>query len=762
MLINADQPENEYSQGDLAARDEEYMQLVEDQARDNGIVVPFINNDPSPSGYNAPGTGVGAVDIYGHDYYPFGFDCSNPYDWTTQNFPTDFYQLHEEQSPNTPYSLVEYQGGSFDRWGGAGFDNCAVLINSNACNLLYKDVASFGVAIQNLYMTFGGTNWGNLGMPEGYTSYDYGSAIKENRLITREKYSAEKLLAYFLQSTPDYLTAVPVDNATGTGYYTGNSDLFTSQSHDESSGMRLFFIRHTDPASYDKTQYTLEVPTSEGNITIPQSNSSQLTLNGRDAKIHVVDYPLGDKTVLYSTAEILTWKQSHGKTVVIVYGGEDEYHELAFKSDMDEPQIKEGSDVDFSKFDGHQVLSWTTSSERRIVSLGDVDVYILDRYAAYNYWEIPYTQNRWSDAPYSLSNSLIMQAGYLVRTARVSGSTIALTGDLNATSTLEIIAGAPQHVHKITFNGERVTFTKTNLGTFKAQLKYNKPNVQIPTLLDLDWRSVDTMPEASASYDDSRWTKADLEQTYNDEFNQTTPTSLSGSDYGYNTGSLIFRGHFTANGNESEFSVGTQGGYAFATTVFLNGTYIGAYAGTASGTDHVGTYSLPKLTRGENYVLTVYVDHMGLDMQWTIGQVSFKHIRGITNYTLAGRDASDISWKLTGNYGGEQYPDKERGPLNEGGFYAERMGYHLPKAPTWHWNKSSPAEGFSGPGARFYTTNFKLNLPRNYDIPLSFAFNEDFGNSSVYRSVLYVNGYQFGRYCKMRVTIDAIANHFKQ
>lgn len=54
------------------------MQYVEDQARKAGIVVPFISNDASPGGHNAPGTGKGEVDIYGHDGYPLGFEYAAP------------------------------------------------------------------------------------------------------------------------------------------------------------------------------------------------------------------------------------------------------------------------------------------------------------------------------------------------------------------------------------------------------------------------------------------------------------------------------------------------------------------------------------------------------------------------------------------------------------------------------------------------------------------------------------------------------------
>ena len=83
------------------------MQYVEDQARNAGVVVPFISNDAGAEGHDAPGTGVGEVDIYGHDSYPLGFDCASPYTWPSGDLPTDFYELHMEQSPSTPYSIVE-------------------------------------------------------------------------------------------------------------------------------------------------------------------------------------------------------------------------------------------------------------------------------------------------------------------------------------------------------------------------------------------------------------------------------------------------------------------------------------------------------------------------------------------------------------------------------------------------------------------------------------------------------------------------------
>jgi beta-galactosidase len=104
------QPENEYSGACCGVDnfpDGDYVQYVEDQARNAGVIVPMISNDAWAGGHDAPGTGAGAVDIYGHDSYPLGFDCASPYTWPSGDLPTDFYTSHMEQSPNTPYSIVE-------------------------------------------------------------------------------------------------------------------------------------------------------------------------------------------------------------------------------------------------------------------------------------------------------------------------------------------------------------------------------------------------------------------------------------------------------------------------------------------------------------------------------------------------------------------------------------------------------------------------------------------------------------------------------
>jgi hypothetical protein len=65
--------------------------------------------------------------------------------------------------------------------------------------------------------------------------------------------------------------------------------------------------RHTQYDSTEPAQYRLTVNTVDyGDIEIPQLGDS-LVLNRRDSKIHVSDYPVGDKKLIYSSAEVFTW-----------------------------------------------------------------------------------------------------------------------------------------------------------------------------------------------------------------------------------------------------------------------------------------------------------------------------------------------------------------------------------------------------------------------------------------------------------------------
>ncbi|PYI11671.1 beta-galactosidase [Aspergillus sclerotiicarbonarius CBS 121057] len=731
--------------------EKEYMAYVERQYRQAGVVVPLIVNDAEPLGDWAPGTGVGAVDIYSFDFYPLQWSTAPPNasDWSSMNSPLEWYNytVHEEQSPTTPFSISEFQGGVPDAWGGVGVDTGAAYIGPEFERVFYKLNYGYRVALQSLYMIFGGTNWGNLGHPGGYTSYDVGAAIKEDRQVIREKYSELKLQAGFLQSSPAYLISQP-DNGTY-GVYTDSTALATTRLHTNTTN--FYIVRHGELGADDTVPYKLQVSTSIGNISIPQLGGS-LSLHGRDSKIHVVDYDVGSIHLIYSTAEVFSWKKAGNKSVLILYGGEGETHEFAVPAVL-LPSSVEGDGLLINS-SASTVIQWSVQPSRRVVHFGDqLEVHLLWRNEAYNYWvlDLPLPGIARHASPSRANSSVIIQAGYLLRTASLSGTTLNLTGDLNATAELEIIA-APPSISTIFFNNQRVPTTKPN-GRLHATLLYQPPQITLPSLPSLKWHYIDSLPEIHPTYNDHLWTACNHTSSHNPR-HLTTPTSLYSSDYGYNTGSLLYRGTFTATGSESTLYLLTEGGYAYGHSIWLNNTFLSSWRGSPAEMFHNQTLPLPTLHPGETYILTILIDHMGNDENFPANGAIMKDPRGVLDYTLHGRDKEAISWKMTGNLGGETYRDHSRGPLNEGALYAERQGYHLPGAPVEQWKSStSPTNKvISSPGVGFYATEFELGLPEGYDIPLSVVFtntttiNATDEAPAQFRAEIFVNGWQFGKY----------------
>jgi hypothetical protein len=172
------------------------------------------------------------------------------------------------------------------------------------------------------------------------------------------------------------------------------------------------------------------------------------------------------------------------------------------------------------------------------------------------------------------------------------------------------------------------------------------------------------------------------------------------------------------------------------------------------------TFDLPAdaLKDGEN-VFTVLIDSTGLEEIGSIESAegyeypreNTKQPRGILGFDLLAGNATvdaSLAWSVTGNRGGVDFPDKTRGPLNEGGLYGERQGWHLPGFDDSQWASGAPnaSDAVAGAGVKFFRTSFDLALPAGHDIPLSIVYG---GNASdatqVWRSMLFVNGWQYGK-----------------
>jgi beta-galactosidase GanA len=234
------QVENEYYNGNAAGHT--YMKHLEDKATADGITVPLVGNNNGT--FNS---GVGALDVDAADSYPQGFNCANPTRWN--GVPDISY----DHVPGKPLATAEFQGGAFDPWGGPGYDKCAQLINDQFADVFYKQNIAVGATSQSFYMTYGGTNWGWLGEPQNYTSYDYGAAIRENRQLD-PKYDQDKLIGYFTQAVAplaktDALPATPTDNPAIVDTARRNPD----------TGTQFHVLRHADSTA---------TGTDSGHVTI--------------------------------------------------------------------------------------------------------------------------------------------------------------------------------------------------------------------------------------------------------------------------------------------------------------------------------------------------------------------------------------------------------------------------------------------------------------------------------------------------------------
>lgn len=181
-----------------------------------------------------------------------------------------------------------------------------------------------------------------------------------------------KLQANFLKVSPGYLVTSAA-NSSSTGVYNTNSDIVTTPLF--GSNGSFFIVRHSDYTSQASSNYSLSLPTSAGTVSVPQLGGS-LSLNGRDSKVHVTDYSIGDSKLLYSTAEIFTWQTFDNKTVLVVYGGPNELHELAILG-ATSGTVVEGDGVTIQQSNNSVVAQWQTSPDRRVVQFGNLFVYIL-------------------------------------------------------------------------------------------------------------------------------------------------------------------------------------------------------------------------------------------------------------------------------------------------------------------------------------------------------------------------------------------------
>ncbi|TGO61578.1 hypothetical protein BCON_0026g00220 [Botryotinia convoluta] len=714
-----------------------YMEQIEAAFRDAGITVPLSHNEKGQrsiswsTDYQNVG---GAVNVYGLDSYPGGLSCINP----ASGFSVvrNYYQWFSNYSYTQPNYFPEFESGYFTPWGGSFYDDCQSELSPAFADVYYKNNIGQRTTLMSLYMAWGGTNWGHSAAPVVYSSYDYAAPLRETRQI-RDKLSQTKLIGLFTRVSTDLLKTDMIGN--GTGYSVSSTGIWSWVLRNPDTQAGFTTVQQATSSSTASVTFDVYLNTSLGAVT-----ASNVNLNGRQSKILVTDYTFGKHTLLFASADILTYGV-FDVDVLVLYLEEGQVGQFAFKTTKKLTYQVYGNSVFAANSTANytsssQTFTYTQGSGQTVVKFSDgALVYLLDQPSAWKFWAPATTSN-----PHVKPDEQIFVLGpYLVRNAATSFGVVNISGDVDKTTNIEVFSGN-ELIEVIVWNGFPLFTTKTKYGSYIANLPGTEGRiVSLPKLTN--WESANSLPEKEISYDDSKWTVCNKTTTLSPIAPATLPVLFS-SDYGYYTGPKIYRGYFDGS-NYTSINITASGGLAFGWSAWLNGVLIGGNTGNATATtttailDLSTHISIIKLT---NNLITVVVDYHGHDETSTAKGV--ENPRGILGASLLPKPSNSTGfklWKIQGNAGGSANIDAVRGPMNEGGFYGERLGWHLPSSPSLS-SKSTPLIGLNTSGISWYSTTFNLALDADLDVPLGIKFSAPAG--TVARVMFWINGYQYGKY----------------
>jgi beta-galactosidase GanA len=747
------QIENELA--NTATTQRNYMAHLRTKVRADGITVPIFHNDKGregrwvPAGSGVTGTVEGPVDLYAFDGYPGGSCRSDGTpggpdaapDWGI--YGPGGAKGGASASPNTPGFTAEFAGGWFDYWGSVGTYECMsqrrgpgyerVFYGTNIANRL---------SIQNFYMTFGGTNWGWLPAPVVYTSYDYGAAFSEARQI-RPKALAMKPLGYFLQSVD------PITKVDKGATVTPSSTLVKAYHNvNPDTGTHFYHLMHNPSNGTTNDTFTLPVQTADGTYRVPQSGT--LRLNGQDAKILVAQYDVDGQHLVYSTSEIMTHAQQGTRSLLVLHGrnGEDGETVLRYSS-APTVTVAGGAAVTstYNAATGDLRLNYAHNgiAQVRITGGGRTPLLLVlaGQSAADTLWRHD-----------TAAGPVVARGPALVRTASVSGNTVALTGDTAAAGTLEV--WAPSSVTAVTWNGTPVTTRTTSVGSLAGSGVLTAPDpVTLPDLSAQTWRYSGESPEKATGFDDSSWATANRTSTNSTTKPPAGQPVLTADDYGFHHGDVWYRGRFSGTA-PATVNLNYGGGGAGMLQAWLDGTYLGQHVlptGVAAPpTTGTATFTVPAALRvSGNHVLSVMVRNNGHNQDGGVND-AHKEGRGLIGVSYADAAGAAVTrattWKIQGNAGGENIADTARGPMNAGGLYGERNGWHLPGFPDTAWATRPVPDTSAVAGTAWYRTTFDLAVPAGHDASLGLTIGDPATarTNRHYRALIFVNGWNVGQY----------------
>jgi beta-galactosidase GanA len=747
--VIAYQLENEL--GKVEPKHVRLMEHLANKARADGISVPFFHNaagrlpDWAPKNSSAPWANQGPTDLYAFDGYPGG-SCdvqANPSgpnrapDWGLYARPGP--KAGALTSPGTPGFLAEVGAGWFDYWGSNGTYGCTAARQGKGYQRVFYGTNLINrITIHNIYMTFGGTSWGWLPGPIVYTSYDYGAPISEDRGL-RPKALALKQQGMFVQAAQQVLAQMDK----GPPLTTTSARVKVYHNINPALGTHVLFAVHSPSDLLSDDSFRFDLATGDGSYTL------SARLNGQDAKMLLADYDMGRQHLVYSTSELQTHFANGERDIVLLHGRDGEQGETVLRY-AGAPRVEVLAGQVSSNWDaarGDLRLAYTHAGLARVRISGGGRAPLLlllaDERTSMRFW-----------AQDTAAGKVLQLGSALVRTASLTGGKLALTGDTDEDSTLEIWGPA---FSSVSFNGSALRTTAQADGSLKTSAIAGPERYRLPDLGKLAWTRRMGSPEAQPGFDDASWVKVDQRASAAQTWTQPErgqPT-LAMSDYGFHHGDVWYRGRVDIAdpaSNQLELFYGAGG--AGMIQVWIDGRFVGQHEldvgrSFPETTDSV-KLALGALRRGPH---TIAVMVRNNSHNWDLmADDAHREARGLISASLTShggrRFAVPIAWRIQGNKGGEDIADKLRGPMNNGGLYGEREGWYLPGPADHGWTPARIGDAPPAPGTYWLRTSFRLDLPKDHDIQLGLAFGDTGAVRSARenRALIFVNGWNMGQF----------------
>jgi hypothetical protein len=662
----------------------------------------------------------------------------------------------ERSRPRTAGVLAEFASGQPVPWGGGRFGpqgQGAVRREFDAAHVrrtCLTDIAN-GLTVHNTRIAFGGINWGWQGGPSTITSYDLAAGHDEARNPT-PKLAATQQIGHMLRTVPDL---AKLDRA--------------ADVRADDDRVRVYHLTNPDTGSH---AYVLrndaDVQVTTGLRVAGSDLPVQVTLAPRDARLVMSRLRLGERLLRHSTAQPMLFLPVGSMDVAVFTGTRDELVEVVLECPVGPVTTRLDPEPAWALDRG--LLRVTAPLGRgglgRVLVEGGGSrrpllLVFADENDAARLWPVETRQG-----------NFLVYGPSLVRTVTPHEDSVDLTGDVRGLTGLEV--WAPGGIGSASWNGSRVRTTVSKANALVAMKQLDPPPaVELPELTG--WTVREENPEADPRYDDARWRTADLKASAG-----TTPVPdgrpvLFADDYGFHYGDLWYRGRFAdARGAASvrfSYRAGPQG----LVMAWLDGEPLGVHRrpddtggtgaldGTAGGGEggvFTAEFAVPAELRTPGaHVLSVLVRPMAREAG-SGSSGAHKAARGLISVDFDGAEP-EVEWRLRGATGA----DPVRGPLNNGGLYGERKGWHLPGPVDGEdWKPAAlptgddAAEGATDDagqerpdapeearqGVTWYRTTFTLDVPASLDASIGLALDDD--PTRAYRAQIFLNGWNLGLY----------------